>query len=1468
MSRRRKHPETRPHRTTQRPLVLESLEDRRLLSTTRLDNPEAIAGDVTNYRVSPDGEFGVYIADATDAGVLELHSVQFSSGTVTKLNAPLAPGGDVVRFQIAPDSSRVVYEADQDVRDVVELYSVPIAGGLPTKLNGELVEGGNIGRPSFRTGFPHFAISQDSTQVVYLADQETDEVFELFGVPLSGGSSTKLNGALTSGGDVNLGFQVSPDSSRVVYVANQDSANSFELYSAPLSGGGSTKLNDALASGGNVAADGFEIFEVFRISPDSNRVVYLADQETNDVTELFSVPLAGGGSTKVSGALTDGGDVGREGFFTGRGDFGVFRISPDSSRVVYLADQLVDGKFELFSGPILGGEVVKLNGDLTSFGTVKAGFEVSPDSARVVYRADQESLGVNELYSVPLAGGDETRLNGDLVTGGSVDFTAPFLLDEPLFTIAPDSSRVIYLADQETEGVQELFSTPLTGGDSVKLNGELPEGGEVDFRVRGISPSSSTVVYRADQNAVRFPELFSVPIAGGATTQLTPAGAVADFEFLPNGTQVVYRASPDTPGVSELFRVSTNGENASKVSGPITAIGGAVTHSQLTPDGQFAVYRADHEVEGVFELFRVSIATGERTKLTDGFSKGGSISNSFQLSPDGLHAVYEIDPPGIAGIYSVPVAGGSETMLNDVLVDGGRILDFSIAPDSSRVVFRAEEDTLDVFELYSAPISGGGSTKLNNQLATGGDVQQASISPDSTRVVYRADEVNDVFELFSVPIAGGEVTTLNGDLVDGGDVDFRFQISPDSSRVVYVADEEADFAEEIYSVPITGGTAVNISGGEGVNFEISPDSTRVVFQSDRDIGGVQELYSVDIAGGEATKLNPSLGGGRDVNSQFDISPDGSRVVYRADQERNGIDELFSVPILGGESVKLNPTLVDNGDVRPTFFISPDGSRVVYRADQETNDVNELFSVPIAGGDAIKLNDPLVEGGNVSSDFAFSPDSQTIVFLADQEVDEVQELFFTPATGGGVTKINDPLVEGGDVSDTGLPDPFGLTSHGFEISPNSARVIYVADQDVNDQPGLYTAALGETPTLQVTSLEANESGFSVTFNATLDTSTLNLYSTLAGQQGAADVTLEGAASGPVRGSFVVDPSGTRATFIRTGGPLVPDDYTVRLMSGESGVLSASVGQLDGDADGTPGDRFETTFRVLAVEPPPTIVSLPDFVRGPGQEVDLPADSNAGIPVSISNGAAVRTATLRIGYDPALLNVVAATPGANLPAGATVDLDTSTAGVAVLTVASPSDLPAGESVLAHLEATVVATDASEIYRRQQVLDLHEVVLADGAGQPLPSSADDGLHLVTFFGDVSGNGRINAADAAQVARIAALIDGGFAATLLTDPNIPGDISGNGRLNAADAALVARFSALLPVPQIPPIPGGVFVQGALRVPAAPAELTGWQSVELGEAEEEARIADREAGIDASLIDEEWLNNLLEIGGEFEWSV
>jgi hypothetical protein len=337
---------------------------------------------------------------------------------------------------------------------------------------------------------------------------------------------------------------------------------------------------------------------------------------------------------------------------------------------------------------------------------------------------------------------------------------------------------------------------------------------------------------------------------------------------------------------------------------------------------------------------------------------------------------------------------------------------------------------------------------------------------------------------------------------------------------------------------------------------------------------------------------------------------------------------------------------------------------------------------------------------------------------------------------------------------------------------------------------------------VTALTATSTGFQVAFTNDIDVADLSLYDTQTAGLGPADVVLIGAASGPVIGSLVVDASQRMVEFIKTEDALTPDTYTVTLRSATNGFEDTGGLLLDGNGDGTGGDDYSSAFTVDEPAAGTVTVSIPDIVRGPGQEVHLPADATTGIPLTISDGTNVRAIDVRISYDPTLLNITAATLGPDAPPGASVILNSSTPGLAIVVYFATAPLPAGAGAFVNLQATVPTENASENYRRQQVLDVHRVIVSDGNDNESPVIENDALQVASFFADVSANGRINAADAAQVARIAALLDGGFSNTPSTDPRLVGDISGNGRLNAADASLVAQFAALISIPQIPAIP------------------------------------------------------------------
>ena len=502
--------------------------------------------NVEEYVISADGETVVYIADQDIDDVFELYSAPTNGGVVTKLNSLLVMGDDVSQFKISPDSQNVVYTVEGLDPTDRDIFSVPIEGGSPVLLNNldilfdEVADEFEISSDSSRVVFRvtnfgvvtgmysvlidgssiteitprnipglggnivrvlEFSITPDASTVVYLANQDSTSKDELYSVAITGGASTKLNGGLLSGLDVQRGFSISPDNQRVVYRAERFLNNEFYLYSAPIDG----SSNAVVLNGTLPASGGGDVEDDFMISPDSTKVVYRADQNQNDMTELFSIQIDGGTPIRLNPNLVLGGnvvarvDVNRSNYF---------EITPDSARVIYMADQEIDTVFELYSVPIDGGSVTKLNIpfiDPTSvFGTKDIeDFRLSHDGAFVVYRGNAGNNTTEALYKVGVSGGRVTPASAQ-VPRRSIDSFEGYL-------ITPNDEHTVYILDRDQSGVHELFSTELETRFTAKLN---PQPNDRAFDIKEIQVSANNkIVYRAQTNSLPgSDELFSVAI--------------------------------------------------------------------------------------------------------------------------------------------------------------------------------------------------------------------------------------------------------------------------------------------------------------------------------------------------------------------------------------------------------------------------------------------------------------------------------------------------------------------------------------------------------------------------------------------------------------------------------------------------------------------------------------------------------------------------------------------------------------------------------------------------------------------------------------------------------------------------------------------------------------------------------------------------------------------------------------------
>lgn len=520
-------------------------------------DPLAWADVEDDYQVTPSGLAVAFRSDRTTDGERRLWLRALGGGAaVREITDSAAPGVDVpTGFAFTPDSTRLVFRSNERDPDYLELFSTDFSATVA--LNVPLFPGVSAG------DLVQFRLLEDGRRALYRADRERDEVFELYSEGFGGRPLVKLSPPLANGDDV-LDFDTTPDGARVVYRTTN------ELYSQPADGSGARVT---LTSGSSTFP--------FLLGEDGARVAYRHNNA------LHSAPVSGSAPPLELHAVVNR-------------SVGTLVLAPGSGRVVFELTAGASVPAQLWSVPIDGSEASTA---LTPFvaGRIRS-FLVSADGQRVVYVADQDTLGVLELHGAPVDGSaPPVRLSAALVAGGDVSSLGmaevQALGGESWFTaIAPDASRVAFVADAEVDGVAALYSVPLDGSAAPLPLAAM--GPASDVRMLRITPDSTRVVFRADLDVDEFVELYSVPLDGSALpVKLNPPGVAvpaageARFTFACSAStgRVVFLGQSGS--VQGLYSVPFDGSQpAVLVSGGIDAELVWDLELELSPDGRWIVF--------------------------------------------------------------------------------------------------------------------------------------------------------------------------------------------------------------------------------------------------------------------------------------------------------------------------------------------------------------------------------------------------------------------------------------------------------------------------------------------------------------------------------------------------------------------------------------------------------------------------------------------------------------------------------------------------------------------------------------------------------------------------------------------------------------------------------------------------------------------------------------------------------------
>jgi Tol biopolymer transport system component len=829
-------------------------------------------GSVEGAALSRDGGQVVFQADQDLDGVLELFVVPIDGSVpALELPIPLVPGGNTVAFSFDADGTHVLYTADQAEDERFELFSIPSDGSGPSsQRSGPLVSGGDVGE---RTGglfgnelFASFHVSPDGLWVLYMADAEVDERFELFRVAADG-SLPALKLSLPLQQQITLSA-ISYDSAWAVYTAGSNGTT--DVFSAPLDGSApSRRLSGPMVAGGDAFLP--------QVSLDSRFVVYGADQGFDERRELFGAPIDGSSAPlRLNAPFQPSGDL-----ETSLGNLlpGYWMMADG---VMYEADQEQDELVELYFAPFpLGTPARKL-----AAGPVRDSFPATDyaavppiDLGTVTFQRRGSLLSVRVepgAKEIELDALEHTAVVGDVAQ----------------FALAPDGTRAQYVAREEDDLVRALYSVS-TGErrDAVQLH---PEGALVDNAL--FSPDGRWAVYELGEEA---PILFSAPGDGtGAPRQLYPDRAF-DAVFTPDGERLVFRSDP---GQREIFVVPLDGSApALMLSDTIPAAPAVVGRPAVSADSRWVAFRTSESKLYVAPL-------DDSSPAVQVSADGQLVIEDVQLTADGARVFYRTDATGArkSELFVAPRDGSLAPLrLNGPIAGGGDVLAFDVTPDGARAVYLGEPQVADRQELLTVATDGSApAVRLHAPLGASADVLDFELAPDGTRVVYRADSaVDERFELFGVPADASQAPVRIGQspVTGGGDV-LDFRIASDSSCVVFRAFGAAAGTIDLFRATLRGGRSQRrigqapFAGGSVRSFQLSADASTVAFAATRNAAGRQTLLAVPIGGEQkAVELAGPFAGDGSV-LEYALSADGSLAAWRADQNQTGAIELFAAGV--------------------------------------------------------------------------------------------------------------------------------------------------------------------------------------------------------------------------------------------------------------------------------------------------------------------------------------------------------------------------------------------------------------------------------------------------------------------------------------------------------------------------------------------------------------------------------------------